>query len=463
MSSILEIFIPLCASDPIRWQHRTTDVEHGIWSDVDNEQLQQWLQTDAIRLYIPGEWISVWQVELPDIPRKQIPTILPALLEEELNQDIDELHFAPLKIDQQLATVAVIHQQHMRNIAQWLQANGITRATVAPDWMSIPCGFMAGDAQRVICRIDECRGWSAGRALAPVMFRAQLNEQNLPLSLTVVGIAPEELSAWAGADAERLTVTALPAITTYGEPEGNLLTGPWQPRVSYRKQWARWRVMILPVLLILLGIFGYIMHRTMPDISFPVFLLNGLIPFFIFSSISNRSVGAIEANQGLFNYRPVKPIDTIIARALLETLIYVAVYILLMLIVWMAGEYFEITNFLQLVLTWSLLIILSCGIGLIFMVVGKTFPEMQKVLPILLKPLYFISCIMFPLHSIPKQYWSYLLWNPLVHVVELSREAVMPGYISEGVSLNYLAMFTLVTLFIGLALYRTREEAMLTS
>lgn len=46
---------------------------------------------------------------------------------------------------------------------------------------------------------------------------------------------------------------------------------------------------------------------------------------------------------------------------------------------------------------------------------------------------------------------------------QLSREAVMPGYISEGVSLNYLAMFTLVTLFIGLALYRTREEAMLTS
>lgn len=142
----------------------------------------------------------------------------------------------------------------MRNIAQWLQENGITRATVAPDWMSIPCGFMACDAQRVICRIDECRGWSAGLALAPVMFRAQLNEQDLPLSLTVVGIAPEKLSAWAGADAERLTVTALPAITTYGEPEGNLLTGPWQPRVSYRKQWARWRVMILPILLILVAL-----------------------------------------------------------------------------------------------------------------------------------------------------------------------------------------------------------------
>ena len=216
-------------------------------------------------------------------------------------------------------------------------------------------------------------------------------------------------------------------------------------------------------LLVLLGIFGFIMHRTMPDISFPVFLLNGIIPYFIFSNITNRSVGAIEANQGLFNYRPVKPIDTIIARAMLETLIYAAVYILLMVVVWMAGEYFEVTNLLQLVTTWGLLILFSCGIGLIFMVVGRTFAETQKFLPILLKPLYFISCIMFPLHSIPTDYWPYLLWNPLVHAVELSREAVMPGYVSEGVSLSYLAICTLVTVFAGLALYRNREEAMLTS
>jgi capsular polysaccharide transport system permease protein len=216
-------------------------------------------------------------------------------------------------------------------------------------------------------------------------------------------------------------------------------------------------------LLVLLGIFGFIMHRTMPDISFPVFLLNGIIPYFIFSNITNRSVGAIEANQGLFNYRPVKPIDTIIARALLETVIYAAVYILLMVVVWMAGEYFKITNLLQLVATWGLLILFSCGIGLIFMVVGRTFAETQKFLPILLKPLYFISCIMFPLHSIPTDYWPYLLWNPLVHAVELSREAVMPGYVSEGVSLSYLAICSLVTVFAGLALYRNREEAMLTS
>ncbi len=101
-------------------------------------------------------------------------------------------------------------------------------------------------------------------------------------------------------------------------------------------------------MLILLGIFGYVMHRTMPDISFPVFLINGIIPFFVFSNITNRSIGAIEANQGLFNYRPVRPVDTIIARALLETLIYAVVYILLMAIVGLLGEEFEVTKLITL-------------------------------------------------------------------------------------------------------------------
>ena len=216
-------------------------------------------------------------------------------------------------------------------------------------------------------------------------------------------------------------------------------------------------------LMVLLTIFGFIMHRTMPDISFPVFLLNGLIPYFLFNSIATRSTGAIEANRGLFSYRPVRPIDTIIARAVLEVIIYVGVYLVLMSIVGALGESFSFSNILLLASTWLLLTMLSIGVGLIFMVLGNAFPETEKFLPIIIKPLYFISCVMFPLHAIPKDFWPYLLWNPLVHAVELSREAVVSGYVSEGISLNYLAFCTLIIFFLGLAFYRTREEMMLTS
>lgn len=216
-------------------------------------------------------------------------------------------------------------------------------------------------------------------------------------------------------------------------------------------------------LIVMLIIFGYIMHRTMPDISFPVFLINGIIPYFIFSDISIRSIKAIEANQGLFNYRPVKPVDTVIARALLEVVIYILVYLVLMGILRLSGEVFSPSRILLLLSTWFFLIILSSGMGLIFMVIGSSIPETEKFLPIVIKPLYFISCIMFPLQAIPKEYRSYVLWNPIVHVVELSREAVVANYTSDGVSLGYLAICTLGIFFLGLASYWARRRAMLTS
>lgn len=205
------------------------------------------------------------------------------------------------------------------------------------------------------------------------------------------------------------------------------------------------------------------MHKTMPDISFPVFLINGIIPYFIFSNITNRCINAIEANQGLFNYRPVKPIDTVISRAILETAIYVLVYVVLMLVLWLIGEDFKVHDLLLLVYVWALLVILSCGLGMVFMTIGRFSPETEKFLPILIKPLYFLSCIMFPLHSIPKQYWGYILWNPIVHVVEFSREAVVMDYYSDGISLGYLSMSTLIIFYIGLICYRNTERKMLTS
>jgi len=201
----------------------------------------------------------------------------------------------------------------------------------------------------------------------------------------------------------------------------------------------------------------------MPDISFPVFLINGIIPFFIFSNITNRCINAIESNQGLFNYRPVKPIDTIFSRAILESIIYFFVYVFFMVILGLLGEDIYVYRIIELAMIWSLLVLFSCGIGMIFMVVANAFHEAEKFLPIIIKPLYFISCIMFPLHSIPKEYWPYLLWNPIVHVVELSREAVCIGYISDGASLKYLALVSLAIVTLGLAIYRYREKAMLTT
>jgi capsular polysaccharide transport system permease protein len=57
------------------------------------------------------------------------------------------------------------------------------------------------------------------------------------------------------------------------------------------------------------------------------------------------------------------------------------------------------------------------------------------------------------MEDIPKEYWSYLDWNPLLHAIELTRHAAYSTYPTEAVSEFYLLACTIVLLFFALAVY----------
>ena len=61
-------------------------------------------------------------------------------------------------------------------------------------------------------------------------------------------------------------------------------------------------------LAMLLVIFAFIRHRLLPGLEFPVFLLTGLVPFFVFRNLTLRGMDSVDSNRGLFGYRQVKPI-----------------------------------------------------------------------------------------------------------------------------------------------------------
>lgn len=214
--------------------------------------------------------------------------------------------------------------------------------------------------------------------------------------------------------------------------------------------------------LVLLSVRVFLRDRSMGNLSYSVYLISGILPYFIFSKISNKSINALEANRALFNYRPVKPVDAVLARAILETVIHISVYLFLLMILGLSGESFAFHDFLVTVCALTLMVIFSFGFGLLVMVFSFNYYEIaKKLLPIFFQALYFGSGIIFPISAIPETYRSYLYYNPILHVVEAMRESVLPGYINDEVNLGYSAAWTLVVLFFGLALYRTQEEAML--
>ena len=215
---------------------------------------------------------------------------------------------------------------------------------------------------------------------------------------------------------------------------------------------------------IMLLLFGALMQRTLPNIPFIVFLLNGMVPFFMFRSGIGQALGAAQANKGLFSYRPVKPIDALIARNLLELFLGFSTYIFFSAVFLWIGYEISFDQIPTLLFYWLLLFVFMLSFSLIFMVLGDFSKELNKFVSVLFLILYFLSAIIYPIQIIPAQYREYLLYNPLIHIFEPMRHSVAPAYpLVDGISLNYVLSWLLLSMFIGLLLYKRFERRMIKS
>ncbi len=214
----------------------------------------------------------------------------------------------------------------------------------------------------------------------------------------------------------------------------------------------------LGTILVLVFVFTALGAHGYPGIEFPVFLITGVTINSLFVEISNRSIKAMEANSALFNYRPIRPVDTVISRTLLELVLHAGVFIVLLGAYVMIGGKVVIHNLSLLLLVFILLALFSCGIGILFMLLTDAYEDADKVLPLMTRPLFFISGVFFSVQVVPQEYWPFLLWNPIFHAIELGREAVAPGYSVPQASLGYLAISTLFVLTLSLMFYRKTEQ-----
>jgi capsular polysaccharide transport system permease protein len=212
--------------------------------------------------------------------------------------------------------------------------------------------------------------------------------------------------------------------------------------------------------LVMLVVFSALGSHGMPGISLAAFLITGVVVNSLFVEITNRSIKAMEANSALFNYRPIKPVDTVISRTVLELLIHVAVYIFLIGVVVYFGDPFALHDLPLLLSVFLLMALFSFGVGVIYMLITDLYGEADKVLPLISRPLFFISGVFFSIQIVPTEYHFLLVWNPIFHGIELARESIAPDYRVPEANLAYLAFCSLVVVTMSLVFYRRREKKM---
>jgi len=207
----------------------------------------------------------------------------------------------------------------------------------------------------------------------------------------------------------------------------------------------------------LLLIFSLLASRAVPNISFPVFLASGVAPWMLFSNAVNRCMVAISSNKGLLGFSPVKPIDTILTRMLVELVMFVVVIAVLLAIAWWLGYPVQIAAPLELTVLIISLLIFGGSIGMMLAVLTHKREDIGKFVPALLRPLYFVSGVFFMLAALPANIKALALWNPLAHWLDLIRASVFVHYPPASGSWFVIAACTSISLLFGLMLYRVRR------
>ncbi|WP_210447120.1 ABC transporter permease [Vibrio crassostreae] len=184
------------------------------------------------------------------------------------------------------------------------------------------------------------------------------------------------------------------------------------------------------------------------------FMVYGLVLIQFFLSLVGTTSAAIEKNKALFAFRQVQPISSIIAVSGFEFLSRLFVFLVIYVIAYFLKMDVVVENPLLLINCFIQLWLIATSLGLIFALLRSFVPEIEKLRSLAMRPLFFISGAFFSLQDIPKEYWHWLDWNPILHAIELSRYAAYTTYGQVGVSNNFLTMITLAFVLLSLSLYQ---------
>jgi capsular polysaccharide transport system permease protein len=183
-------------------------------------------------------------------------------------------------------------------------------------------------------------------------------------------------------------------------------------------------------------------------------LIVGLVAFFLVREAITRSIGAVDANQALFAYRQVKPIDPVIVRNALEGLLKTIVLLLLIGGAALLGYRTLPADPLMAIFIWVSLWLLGTALGLVVSVASTIVPETGTVIRIMMLPLLLVSGVIVPIQLLPYAAQQLLLYNPIVHGLEMLRLSFFADYrLIDGIDLLYMWWWTLIALALGLALH----------
>jgi capsular polysaccharide transport system permease protein len=171
-------------------------------------------------------------------------------------------------------------------------------------------------------------------------------------------------------------------------------------------------------------------------ISYPTLLLwrNG----------TSRLTKALEVNRALLHHQPIRPIDLLYARILLEFAGAGGAFVLLLLMFIQLGICHWPANPLTMTLGYLLVVWFSFSFVLIMSALSELSETIERISHIILYLMLPFSGVFVPLFSVPQHYRSLLTYFPLVDAIEYMHH----GYYGPRMMTYYALPYTLGALLL---------------
>lgn len=186
----------------------------------------------------------------------------------------------------------------------------------------------------------------------------------------------------------------------------------------------------------------------------PIFLGAGFCIFYLFSSGVSKSLSAISANRGLLTFPQVTALDVVLSRMVVicTTQILTIIFVTALSTAW--GYEFQPGDMLKVIFSIICTAFFSLGTGLLVTSLAVYIPGLERVVPFVMRVLFFASCVFFSIGSFSSYISEILLLNPLVHLVEILRSGLHETYQVDGINFMFPSSCALVTMSFGLLFER---------
>lgn len=216
--------------------------------------------------------------------------------------------------------------------------------------------------------------------------------------------------------------------------------------------------------LLMLAIFAYVFGQVFQSrggvtegaLPFWLFLYSGLIVFNIFAETVSRSPASVRGYPS-FVKKIIFPVQILPLVPLGAALVhgFFNFLILLAALAWTGNFHFRVLLFPVVLIP---IVLLAMGFGWFLGAWGVFLKDMTQIVPVFIQMLMFLSPVFYPVSAVPRILQPFYSFNPLGHVIELSRSLVTGQAVPWTVWCVTLGSSLVVAILGHLFFRHSREE-----